>query len=497
MEPSDFLTILGLAVTIWAIIPSKERAFVMLFFSKLEILTLFGCILLMHIQMSFDFLLENWIPQLTIFTHQKGLDNSIWAYITAILTITYPVYKVNFCFYSRTKIYSAINLYEECINKNDIDLLIGYIRKYHQIDIHNYLNKNSNSNVEVRKGLTKKSLYAERVYERIICNEKFISLSANKYPVFFSKIIESNQKKNFATRAFFQAFLKNIFINNNQDFINELKIKENSNKSIQELKQSNNLPILNSLFSNIEMAEANYVWYAVGHETIKSLKHDTNQIDFLITEYDDLIEDKFWETKIYLSKVYFDTLVRETILSGNRYHMWLHYFSRFTGCLIELIPEENSYNHNSEYPSFTHKILNELQSTVIDWIEYAEDLDTTCQVIDSIQCLGDCLSHICQAQESKLNLTYKISQFNNILILYFDLYTRDTEPAILAKKYLEELFLNKRTTSLETSEKSEKYLEIFQKSWDKFDKVPFQHFEDNGSIDHFSEAILKPLGLKE
>src|SRR5690606_34872012 len=112
MHISDFLTILGLAIAVWAIIPNKERRFILLFFSNFELICLVVSVLYIHFLMSFDWLISNWWPALSVITSEIGLPSKTWAYIIALITIIYPIVKVNFCYFSRSRLQNMISLYE-------------------------------------------------------------------------------------------------------------------------------------------------------------------------------------------------------------------------------------------------------------------------------------------------------------------------------------------------------------------------------------------------
>src|ERR1700680_2561360 len=112
MQPSDFITILGLALAIWAIIPSKERRFILLFFSNIEIGLFITALFVIHFSMSFDWIRNNWFPSLSIFTIERGIPSTTWAYIFALTTISYPIIKVSFGYFSPSRLKNLITLYE-------------------------------------------------------------------------------------------------------------------------------------------------------------------------------------------------------------------------------------------------------------------------------------------------------------------------------------------------------------------------------------------------
>ena len=135
MKPSDFLTILTIVVAVWTVIPKKEKNFILLFFSKVELWSLLAGVAYVHFLMSFDWLTDNWFPWLSFFTVENGIPAETWAYIVALLLLVVPVVTVWFGYFSRHKKQSLIRHYNSLLKQDEIDLLSGYILKYHIHDI--------------------------------------------------------------------------------------------------------------------------------------------------------------------------------------------------------------------------------------------------------------------------------------------------------------------------------------------------------------------------
>ncbi|WP_134089823.1 hypothetical protein [Olivibacter sp. XZL3] len=515
MQPSDFLTILGLALAVWAIIPNKERRFILLFFSKFEIGVFIASLFFIHYLMSFDWLLANWFPRLSIFTIDNGLPSSTWAYMIALGIIFFPIVKVSFGYFSTSRLKSVITLYETYLKENEIDLLVNYISKYHIIDIRKYLKgishlpQKESINIILRRRTDEdeaydklvepqRILFASWVYGHIIQNENFVRMAANKYPELFATAFSGMETKKSSNQDLVKLFIECLFQNRNQLLVQELKIMNETNSSILEMNKNYDIPILFSLFAHTKAASDNYVWYPIGEGAVKSLKHDAAQKEFLTKKYDHDLESELWNQKIYIAIVYFNYMVRETIYRDSGWHMWLFYFRHFTDLLIETIPSPNDYDENSEYPSFAHKMIYEQFSIMTDWLNLAKEQGTDRRVIDTIRCLGWCVHSICQADNSKISVGFRRRQLDLILSTYFKFsHYPDNIAAITARQWLERLFLNPKGVDFGVPERTNEYLAALQDAWDGFDKVPYQYHEDNGSVQHFASTVLMPIGLKE
>ncbi|MFT4152899.1 hypothetical protein [Parafilimonas sp.] len=513
MQPSDFLTILGLALAVWAIIPSKERRFILLFFSKFEIGVFIASLFVIHYLMSFDWIITNWFPCLSIFTVKNGLPSSTWAYILALTIIFFPIVKVSFGYFSTSRLKRMITLYKTYLKENEIDLLVNYINKYHITDIHKYLQgishlpQKENIDIILRRRTEKdnasdklvepqRTLFASWVYGHIIQDETFIRKSANKYPELFATAFSGMETKEASNQDLVKLFIECLFENKNQLLIQELKIMNGTNSSVSEMNKEYDIPILFSLFAHTKSASANYVWYPVGEGGVKSLKHDTTQREFLIKKCDHDLESELWNQKIYIAIVYFNYMVRETIYRDSECHMWLFYFRHFTDLLIEIIPSQNEYDEDSVYPSFAHKMIYEQFSIMKDWLDLAKEQETDNRVIDIIRCLGWCVHSICQADDAKISISFRRRRLDLILSTYFEFsYYPDNIGATTTRQWLERLFLNPKGVDFGVPEITNEYLTALQNAWDEFDKVPYEYHGNNNSIQHFITTVIKPLGL--
>lgn len=513
MQPSDFLTILGLGLAIWSFIPQKERNFILLFFSKVEIILFSISLLVILYLMSYDWLKENWFASLSIFSAEKGVPASIWAYVISLFIIGYPIVKVSFGYFSGSRLNSLVRLYKSLIKENEIDLLVGYINKYHILDIQkyliglSYLPEKENMDIILRRRtesdegydkLTKpkRMKFAAWVYGHIIQDETFVNNAAPKYPELFVTAFIGMETEKAANQDLVKAYIEVLFESKNQSFIQELKIVNESYSSIQSRNENFDLPILTGLLVNTKAAAKNNVWYPVGEGVVKSLKFDDQQKEFLIRKYDSQLEPELWNYKIWIATVYFNYMVRETIYRESGWHMWLFYFRHTIDHLIEIIPNENDYCPQSEHPSFAHYIIYQQFDIMLGWIELAKDEKTDNQVIDTIRCLGWCIYSICQAEERKLSRDFKKRQLNRVVDLYCEYaYFPDNIACTTARNWLVRLFHNPKGVDLGTPDITPEYISLLKEVWGEFDKIPFTAHGNVRILTDFETTVLVPLGI--
>lgn len=516
MKATDFLTILGIGLAVWALIPKKERKFILMFFSKVHLILLAISILFLHYLFSFYWLAGNWFPALNAFITPKGIPSSTWAYIFSFIIIAFPVSKVLFGFFATSRKTKLIELYKTLIKDDEIDFLVEYIKKYHIENVISYLKgisklpqkdaidmimrRKTKTDREYKKIIKHKRLrFAANVYGEILQREDFVRKTANKNPEILAKVFTGMESGKAANEGLVKLYIEELFESKNQGLIAELKIVENFSSSIEDISKDYELPILYGLLSNTKVAVKNYVWYPVGEGAKKSLKYDKAQREFLHRKFDYKIESELWNYKIYIAIIYFKHMVKETIYRDSEWHMWLFYYQRFTELLIEIIPEENDYRLDDEKPSFAHALIVDQLWIMRDWLELAKKLNVKYRIIDTVKCLGSCLRHICNAPDEKIALSFKIRQLDLFMSLWFKYNEIEENKAIkLTKEWLNKMFLNPKYVDWgKPSEDGENdiYIEILKETWERFDKVPYEGFEDTGLINKFKETTLHPLGI--
>jgi hypothetical protein len=140
MNISNILTLIGLAIAVFSVIPNERRNFILPLFTKKDIGILVLLFVSCHYLMSFEWLLENWFPFLSIFTAKWGVPGATWAYPIALVFIFYPALKILPCsFTCFNSVKNTVKLYKKCLEENETDLLVKYIKYYHVNDIQKYL----------------------------------------------------------------------------------------------------------------------------------------------------------------------------------------------------------------------------------------------------------------------------------------------------------------------------------------------------------------------
>jgi hypothetical protein len=502
MQISDFLTLISLAIAVFAIIPNEKRDFILPLFTKKDIGILIALFVFTHYLTSFDWLLENWCSCLSVFTVKWGIPSTTWAYIVALIFIFYPVLKIlpsSFTLFNAVK--NTVKIYNNCLEKNKTDLLVEYIQTYHVKNIQKYLQSlsalppleqnilNAEREPEDEKELrnaTKKMRFASSIYHSIIQNQTFICHAANKYPVLFAGIIKEIAGIRAANKKFVQCYIKCLFDDKNQQLIEELQKAGNIwNESIAS-KDSNTFPVLQALFTHPEMSKEHEIWSPVGESAIQSLKNDASQKAFLLKQYDCDLEGELWNQKIYIAMMYFKYMVNETIHNKGNV-IWSPYFKAFTEELINLIPE-----NNDDTELFAHYLIAEQNSIMKDWLDLAVTLNVEYRIIDTTKCLGQNIVLLCNANREKISENFIKEQIKLIVCHYFYLSNRNNENIAVQREmeWIEKILVNPELPDSPSSINNNDYKGYLLNVWEQFDKIPYQ---GDGSIESFERNVLSKI----
>jgi hypothetical protein len=455
--------------------------------------------------------MENWVPGLCVFTSEKGIPASIWAFIVSLLIVGIPVVKTSTCFFDRSRLDDVTNLYQSLISKDQIDLLVSYIKKYHLSDIGKYLKAYSDlPDKDVRDIIfgkrtardkhhedllrSKRTLFAYRVYNFIIKDEQFVRLTASKYPELFASIFQGMTTDRAREKDLVQLYIECLYESKNMQFIRELKIMTEAQDSIVEREKFNDLPILCSLFANLELAVANEVWTPVNRGSRKSIKYESDQLEFLSRVYDSEIEDELWDCKVWIAHIYFKYMVREAIYREGKWHMWVFYYRSITELLIERVPAKNDYDMDSEYPSFIHYIIYEHFYSLIGFLELARELKVVRLVEQTCSCLGSCVYSLSIADNEKMPLRFKIDRISSIIKYYLDSkLLGDCTVCDEICMFLLKMFLNPKYANLGEVNVTETYVSLMRRTWFEFDKIPFSVHGDNSVIEEFERNVINKI----
>lgn len=513
MGVSEVLAIIGLLIAVVAFVSEKNRAYLFLRFSTLDIVIVGILFLFVHLQISFYWVVENWFPSLKFLEIDGTPNASTYAYLTTLILLGYFSWVIFFKFFPTSNRERVIKYYQSLILKEEFGFLINLIERFHKKDISEYLQKVQTIKYQDKLWFhaqkqyeddyeklinTNRLKYAAWVFGEIVTNEIMLDNVVNKQPYFYTEFIKKLNTDSRTYTSFVQKYLRVLSENKNYHFYRELKNNDNITANDTYVIPEEH-EILHSLFGNIEVAKHNSVWQPIGETAIDELEGYSGDISGLMDEYVSEEKNKLWNYKILATMHFFDIMVRAAIEQKPESHMWLYYFRTFSRKILKNIDNASNYDGEEAIPSVNHWLLHEIVTKCCDWIRISHKNDNKTIAIDSTKCLGEILLQI--ANSENLSDNQKVYSFDSCLSMYFSMSMHYGGGAEFYTKAIEDM-LSKPNLTFESDygdypEIKNDYVEIMNISWDKFDKVPYQHHVNaDGLIPHFQNEVLQKLGIE-
>lgn len=521
MTVSDIITIVSLIIAIIAIISEKNRNHLLLKFSWFDFVFYAMAFILINYFVFYNYFYLKGLYFKFLYFESIGLNHpKNYAYIISIICLITIFYKILYSFFPNRKRSKVIKYYISLIEKNDIQMLLDLLEKYHLKDIIKLVNSSKDYNPEdvdlferrFRKvGKKEKILlilkilwtninarstinrheYASSVLYGVINDPAFVSLAANIRPYLFAEI--------------FFTFKKNKQHNFPDDLVNHYLlelIKEKNFWLRKELKQSDNFDvgqpewffdenkIIASLIQDVSVADVNNIWVPFGEEAIKEIENEsnagTNSKLFQKFRNDDL----FWEYRTFFSVKFINVMVIEAIVQkyeGSNFHM--QYYWIITEKILKNLSIE-PVNKNIEVDSYYHQLIDKINNYLFHWLILSNEKESTGLFHDIIRCIGHQIYNFTFSLHFGEERT--ISFIERVLYYYCDLYVTANTDEIRTK--IEEILL-KPTILIDDHHAYYSYL---PKAWRSFDKIPHRNPSSGEDYDYFQrlkDKVIIPLGL--
>lgn len=383
MTISDLLTLIGILLATIAILSERNREYIILKLTNIEIWVIVILFLHIHFLLSYDW----WIEKFTFLniTQKEGFPMpNAWAYLFSIGILTYCIWKIFFGKFPLSKKEKLLLYYKKLLYKNDISLLIQLIEKYHLTQIILFLRKKKAIKVEKKAGVQRLDLenyskeyervikgseliYGKIIYHNIILNDFFIDYVANLNPYLFSQIIKELDVIELKDDDFVNRYLKVLMINKNGNFFREIRNNLNLGQFDGYLIDTDR-PILYALFNNIIVCSINQAWRGVAEPAILEIHEEAKKDYSVLRESDREQEsDTTWTFRITVAIWYFDIMVRQAIIQNVSDHMWMYYYEHFVAGLISNMQELPFLSSDLNRRSRNFDLIEMIFSKMMDW----------------------------------------------------------------------------------------------------------------------------------
>ncbi|MBN8680042.1 MAG: hypothetical protein J0M29_17565, partial [Chitinophagales bacterium] len=385
--------------------------------------------------------------------------------------------------------------------------LLELIRAHHIEDIPVYLNRIKGISVhaepydhqaqkEIDRAFSKaintpRLTYANNVLFEIIDDEVFINHTVNVDPYFYTKIIQCLNTRRGDYSHMVERYLEILMQNKNYHFFREIKntleLVEGGKYKLDEKNE-----ILYSLFSDIKVAEFNYVWRPVANVAIWELQNqNSTESQFLKgANFEEQFDFELSNTKMKTAIHFFDIMIRESIYQKAEWHMWLFYYHRFVEVLIANIPD-NYYDQDDHEPTLNHKLIHDIIENMLDWLDVGVELKINNLSIDICRCIGKCIYEI--TSSDILSDKVKVRPLDRLLKKYFD-YGWNPEAEFQMLELEKTLLMpSDKLKWGDQEENVEKYKHATNLAWRNFDKIPYSAYGGNIAYNKFHPTLLDQI----
>jgi len=178
---------------------------------------------------------------------------------------------------------------------------------------------------------------------------------------------------------FFDKYLEELIKDADSIFYHEIRHNQNLSRHYgYELPERNKL--LNFLFSDCSVSEKLAPYKPIGEAVISEL--DRLHIDGMADLYNgpmrDFREESQWGSIIFVGIRFFDIMVTSALRQNVGWHMWLYYFHVFAERIVRnLKPDAKYVDLSAEWPTRYHYLLYEIVSHLCGWVVAVEYVPIT------------------------------------------------------------------------------------------------------------------------
>lgn len=400
MDPSGLLTILGLAVAVFAIIPRESRLDIGLRISLVDWIVVFLSISLVHYIIYFPILNELGLA-LELGHWKWGFNEKNTTYLIFLFLAVYIFLRARTARVTRNNIKKFGELFEQLILEGKYGELaiiternIGDITRISNNDclrnkIANYLRPSSAFSIYMNAGKSKdcflkryfsiqmnklakiveindaQKTIASSIKRRLFNTPEYVEYLSISKPYLCLDILDQNIR---SKRDFLKLFIYSLIDNPGSTYYYELELTQNlSSNNRYYLPESNKL--LYYFFNDVKISEKSNIYKPVGDKVCETIDYDSKIIKRYNEPLGNYYENQRFRCPIYSSLHFFEIMVIESMHQGIRWHMWLFYFQTFTKKIIDKLAPEDSVDLQSEWPTPFHYLLYQMVSITLDWLD--------------------------------------------------------------------------------------------------------------------------------
>jgi len=225
----------------------------------------------------------------------------------------------------------------------------------------------------------------------------------NRNPYLFADIIAVIDSDKVKNEFLVNRFLKILTKERNSQFFREIRLSQRLGYIIND-ESPINRKILFSLFNNIKVASVNQAWRGIAEQAIIEITEESKKEFSILRENNSSIkdEDTIWSFRLEVALVYFDIMIRESIVQGGSDHMWMFYYRRFLEGVLKNMAAINLEMPETNIHTLNYDFINTIISNMLYWVNQSLE-NSNNQLIEFIfECIGQCISLIAVTDKLKL-----------------------------------------------------------------------------------------------
>lgn len=323
---------------------------------------------------------------------------------------------------------------------------------------------------------------AKEIVHEVLINRNTVNAMSEIRPYFALQILSSDFSEN---KEFIDTYLRCLAEDTKSVLYHEIRNNPNLyHGDSYSLPERNKL--LYYLFADCKVAEKYSVYKPVGEFVIAHLEvlYSRSVPDPYNEPMGDFYENGQWDSELLVGIRFFDIMITSALYQNIQWHMWLYYFPSFVKRILRnLAPNEKLVEPDAEWPTKYHYTLYEITSCLCEWIRAVDHIPLEQENVvlestsanhengnipkSSMLALGQVVRHILVSDVVADRFKKYITDI--VYRRYFELRKVDA-----TKSYAEALINCIRCGGFSMGKTSLDYTQYLLDAFNEFDRIPYE-----------------------
>lgn len=403
MDINGVLTIIGLAVAVYTVLPQERQKELVLRVQPLDKLMIGGVFAAVHVLLYFEYLrpylrLPGWGETIL---GRAGLSAQDLSYLIVLFVSFVLVWRLMHFRLKAGNLKALGAFVDEAIARKEFSALATILEE--QLDCLVRISEKHFLSARIRRmfepdgfldfienrkhfafpawlrWVTKifpdseaNKVLADQVIRVALSNKSFIRWCSENRPYLVLPILRLGR---LTGESFVELFFQMQLGDPTSILYSELKNNQNLSAAHRYEFPSGNRLLFNTVGQPKE-AERVQIWRPIGEKMLSTLSElrKRPKADEYNLPLEDYADNGRWESPLSMGIFFFDLMVSEAIYQGVQWHMWLYYMSHVTDRICANYVPDESADLTREFPTKYSYVLYEISSALRDWISIVEEL---------------------------------------------------------------------------------------------------------------------------